>query len=337
MNLHSYAERMLPAIEAELQLAARSGEQAEYHELYDMIAYHMGWEGEGAGPEARGKRIRPLLVTLTSAACGGNWWTALPAAAAVELIHNFSLIHDDIEDNSPMRRGRPTVWSKWGIPQAINVGDAMFTLAHLEMLRLGKTAEPVVALQAAVLLQETCLKLTQGQFLDISYEKRFDLSLEAYWLMVSGKTAALLAACTGLGALTAGVRFESLEHYQDFGRNLGLAFQAQDDLLGIWGDAELTGKSSESDLVTGKKTLPVVFGLEQKKDFAQRWSAGPITPDEVPSLARLLETEGAREYTQQAADHFTQKAQESLAAARPLDEAGAALRELADMLLSREK
>src|SRR4030067_283120 len=142
-----------------------------------MVAYHLGWEGDGAGSDARGKRIRPLLVVLACAAAGGDWGKALPAAAAVELVHNFSLIHDDIQDNSPLRRGRTTVWKHWGIPQAINAGDAMLTLAHLSALRLANTISAEVAIQAATIFQQACLQLTKGQYLDLSYENRRPLSL----------------------------------------------------------------------------------------------------------------------------------------------------------------
>jgi geranylgeranyl diphosphate synthase type I len=301
-----------------------------------MLAYHLGWEGEGAGPQARGKRIRPLLLLLTSAAAGGNWQCALPAAASVELVHNFSLIHDDIEDNSPIRHGRPTVWSYWGVPQAINTGDAMFSLANLVILDLEKTASPKIALNAARVLQETCLQLTQGQYLDLVYEVRGDLTLEAYWPMVSGKTAALLAACTELGALIAGAGNPDRISYRQFGSSLGLAFQALDDLLGIWGDAVRTGKSAESDLLSGKKSLPVLFGLSRGGPFAKRWAKGSITPEEIPGLAHQLELEGARGETQEYADRLTTQALQALDQANPQGEAGQALRALALRLLMRQ-
>jgi geranylgeranyl diphosphate synthase type I len=122
-----YIQPYLAAIEDELQLAVKRADIFGFSQLYDMLAYHMGWQDKYSKIEVRGKRIRPLLVLLTCSAAGGDWHEALPAAAAVELVHNFSLIHDDIEDHSPIRRGRPTIWKKWGIPQAINAGDAMFT------------------------------------------------------------------------------------------------------------------------------------------------------------------------------------------------------------------
>jgi geranylgeranyl diphosphate synthase type I len=273
---------------------------------------------------------------LASQAAGGEWERALPAAAAVELVHNFSLIHDDIEDNSPLRRGRPTLWKLWGIPQAINAGDAMFTLAHLSMLRLQETTSAEITLQASRILHETCLHLTQGQFLDISYQSRTDLSLDDYWPMVSGKTAALLSTCTELGAIVAGAAEFVCLAFRQLGHALGLAFQSQDDLLGIWGDSMLTGKSVESDLVEGKLSLPILYGLGQNGPFAHRWQQGPITPEEVPSMAALLENEGARHYTQSMTSRWTEEAMQALGKTDPQSEAGQLLRDLATSLLNRQ-
>jgi geranylgeranyl diphosphate synthase type I len=328
---------LLLAIEDELKKSVQQSGGPGLDDLRHMIAYHMGWEGEGAGVSAQGKRIRPLLVLLAAAAAGGRWQAALPAAAAVELLHNFSLVHDDIQDNSPLRRGRPTVWRKWGIAQAINTGDALYALASLALGRLSETASAGIASQAARIFHQTCLHLTQGQHLDLSYQLRTDLDVEDYWPMISGKTAALLEACTCLGALIAGAGENELQAYGEFGRKLGMAFQVQDDLLGIWGDAGQTGKSTESDLVEGKKSLPVLDGLGKGAAFAARWRRGPVSPQEAPALAALLEDEGARLYTQQAANRLTREAMQALADANPQSEGEAALRELAESLLKREK
>ncbi len=328
-------QAMLPAIEAEMRTVVAQANTPETFEMHEMLTYHMGWTGEGAGPKAQGKRVRPLVVALATASAGGQWENALPAAAAVELLHNFSLLHDDIQDNSPLRRGRATVWTKWGIPQAINAGDAMFTLAHLAMLGLEKTSPPTVTLEAANILHQTCLRLTQGQYLDISYETRAAVSLDDYWAMIGGKTAALIAACTELGALIAGAEKAARAAYHTFGRDLGLAFQVQDDLLGIWGDANLTGKSAESDLVEGKKSFPVLYGLAQNGPFAERWAQGPIAPEDVSTLAAQLEAEGAKSYTQDVADRLTGQALEALAATNLQGEAGEALNALANKLLKR--
>ena len=243
-------DNLLTGVENQLRRTLAQITDQRYHDLREMMEYHLGMVGDNAGQKASGKRIRPLLLLLVCAAAGGKWERALPAAAAVELIHNFSLIHDDIEDNSPYRRGRPTVWVKWGIPQAINTGDAMFTIAHLSILDLAVDVSPNIVLQSARLLQQTCLDLTQGQYLDIAYEEHREINIEDYWPMVAGKTASLLSACTEIGAVIAESKPAFLEHYRSFGNKLGLAFQIQDDILGIWGDAALTGKSSKSDLLT---------------------------------------------------------------------------------------
>lgn len=327
---------MLMAIEQTLHQAVERANGAGLGELNGMLAYHLGWEGEGAGPEASGKRLRPLIVLLTTAAAGGDWRQALPAAAAIELIHNFSLIHDDIEDDSPLRRGRPTVWAKWGIAQAINTGDAMFTLAHLAVLELERTAPLEIVLRACQIVFNACLHLTQGQYLDISFEKRSDLKVEDYWPMVSGKTAALIGACTELGALIAGANQVVLAAYRQFGISLGLAFQTQDDLLGIWGDAALTGKSADSDLVSGKKSLPVLFGLGQRGEFARRWAEGSIQPAEVRWFADQLEAEGSRSFGEEKAATLTEQALQALEKAGPQGEAGRELHALALKLLKRQ-
>ncbi len=336
MPIDQFIQHFLPVIESELQTAVNKTNGAGLKEFRDILAYHMGWEGPGAGPDARGKRIRPVLVLLTVAAAGGDWKTALPAANAVELIHNFSLIHDDIEDNSDLRRGRLTVWKKWGIAQATNAGDALFALAHLELLRLSESQPAATVIQALQTLDQTCLHLTQGQYFDLSYEKRLDLTEFDYWPMIEGKTSALLSACTEIGAIIASASDDTRQSYRRFGKYLGLAFQAQDDLLGIWGNAALTGKSNDSDLVAGKKTLPVLYGLGRRGVFYHRWLQGPISPQEAPAIADLLVADGALESTRQQADRLTEQAIQALTSAHPQGEAGAALIELAHQLLQRQ-
>ena len=326
---------MLPAVENELHRQVARLAEPRTQIYHEMLTYHLGWTGEGAGPEAAGKRIRPLLVLLTAAAAGGGWEAALPAAAAVELVHNFSLVHDDIQDHSEKRRGRPTVWVKWGMPQAINAGDGLFVLSNLAITDLAANYPAETALRAAQILHQTCLDLTRGQYLDISYEDRTDLTVADYWPMISGKTAALLSCCCQLGALLGGADEATLEAYRSFGHYLGLAFQVQDDLLGIWGNEAVTGKSAASDLVEGKKSLPILAGLEKNGKFAQRWAQGPIRPEEVEALAQLLASEGSYEDTHQIAKQMTDLALTSLREADPQGEAGQALMDLSDKLLGR--
>jgi geranylgeranyl diphosphate synthase type I len=331
-SLEGVRRRVKPAIEAELQRYVNAAEEAGLAEMQHMLRFHLGWEGPGAGDKATGKRIRPLLVLLSCEAAGGAWQAALPAAAAVELLHNFSLIHDDIQDNSRTRRGRPTLWAQWGVAQAINAGDALFALAHVALEDLEDAVYP----QAAKLLPRVSLELTQGQYLDLAYEDKPDLDASAYWPMVRGKTAVLLSACTRLGALVAGARDAQLNEYAHFGEKLGLAFQVYDDLLGIWGDEALTGKSAHSDLVSGKKSLPVLYALGRSEEFARRWNNGKIAAEEVADLAALLEAAGARQYVEGEARRLTKEALEALERAQPAAEATAALRELAEELVTRE-
>ena len=331
---------MLLAIETELQKQVSRLDAARTQIYHEMLTYHMGWSGEGAGPGAAGKRIRPLLVLLTTAAAGSpsdvGWEIALPAAAAVELIHNFSLVHDDIQDNSEKRRGRPTLWVKWGMPQAINAGDGLFVLSNLATTDLIGSYPAETVVKAAQILQNTCLDLTRGQYLDISYEKRADLVVEDYWPMISGKTAALLSGCCAIGALLGGADEPTIDAYRSFGHYLGLAFQVQDDILGIWGNEAVTGKSAASDLLVGKKSIPVLVGLEKKGRFAERWMQGPIHPDEVEEIARLLANEGGYAYTHAMSKQMTDMAINSLREADPQGDAGDALIDLTDKLLKRE-
>ncbi|MCC7118018.1 MAG: polyprenyl synthetase family protein [Anaerolineales bacterium] len=338
MSFKQFSAIALPEIEKELQAQIARLNQPRLHPFHAMLTYHMGWTGEGAGPEAAGKRIRPLLVLLAvSAARGAAWQIGLPAAAAVELVHNFSLVHDDVQDNSDKRRGRPTAWKKWGVPMAINVGDALFVIGNQAILDLGKTLPASTVTQAASILSAACLDLTRGQYLDMSYEGRTDLGLDEYWPMIGGKTSALLAACAELGALIGGANAEEREGYRLFGHHLGLAFQVQDDALGIWGDESVTGKSAASDLVEGKNSLPILFALEKIPAFAKRWAQGSIQADEVAELAALLEREGAKTYALETAQRETEKALTFLEKADPGGEAGETLLELANMLLKRKQ
>jgi geranylgeranyl diphosphate synthase type I len=328
---------LLSDLELELQRQVSRLDAPRTKSFHEMLTYHMGWTGESAGPEATGKRIRPLMLLLCTASCGTDWQAALPAAAAVELVHNFSLVHDDIQDNSDKRRGRPTTWVKWGQPMAINVGDALFVMSNQAILDLKENYAAEVVVQAAAILHDTCLDLTRGQFLDMSYEKRVDLTVEDYWPMISGKTAALLSACCHIGALLGGTDDAKQDAYRSFGHYLGLAFQVQDDILGIWGDEAVTGKSAANDLIEGKKSFPVLAGLSANGKFAARWTQGAIRAEEVQEYARLLANEGGYEAALEAAKQMTDLALLSLREADPEGESGEALFELADKLLKRNQ
>lgn len=326
-----------PALREELEKVIAQAGNHGTPELQGMITYQLGWTGENAGSKAEGKQLRALLCLLACQAAGSDWQGALPAAAAVELIHNFSLIHDDIEDNGQLRRGRPTVWKIWGVAQAINTGDAMFALANASLLNLAETVSPEKALEASRLFHKTCLRLTQGQHLDIAFEDQDQVDLDTYWQMVEGKTAALLAFSLEVGALSASVAPELQIHYRDFGHYLGLAFQVQDDILGVWGEEGRTGKSTTSDLITRKKTLPILYGLDQKKGFYDGWSSGEMTPEKALHLGQILEAEGGLAYAQNEADRLTDLALTALHNAEPQGEAAGILKETARQLLKRSQ
>ena len=306
--------------------------KASQNGLWEMAAYAMGWIGEGAGSETTGKRIRPLLCLLCCGASGSDWRAALSPAGSVELIHSFSLIHDDIQDESYTRRGRPTVWKRYGLAQAINVGDAIFTLAFSAL----SDSDSIRAAQWMRILSATCLRLTYGQYLDLTYEDAQGITLSEYQEMIDGKTAALVEAACRLGAVSAGVPPERQEAFALFGRALGLAFQIQDDYLGVWGDPNVTGKPSASDLLARKKSLPILYGLERSEKF-RTLLRGELTNDSIPPLLDELSACGAKEHTLSLSREWVNRAFDSLRAAQPQGEFGLGLESLSQALLDRRK
>jgi geranylgeranyl diphosphate synthase type I len=299
----------------------------------EMIKYHLGWNQSGAA----GKRIRPALTCLCCAAVSGDWQIALPAASAIEWIHNFSLIHDDIQDESATRRGRETLWVRTGVAQAINTGDAVFSLARLTTQRLASAElDPHTILHAQELLDQACLDLTIGQHLDMDFETRTNVQIDEYMAMINGKTAALLYATCALGALLGRADQERCELFGDFGRNLGLAFQMHDDLLGIWGDPVRTGKPAGDDILTRKKTLPILYGIETSEEVRSLWAQDSAADVDVAGIIAALDNSNARQYVSEKAEQFTQIALSALSQARPLQPYAQELEQLTHQLLQRD-
>jgi geranylgeranyl diphosphate synthase type I len=335
-------DNYLPLVEEELRDCVAPSDHYPPAFL-GMLHYHLGWTDDQfrPSPTKGGKRLRPLFTLLTCQAAGGDPQDALPAAAAVELIHNFSLIHDDIQDRSDTRRGRPTVWNLWGEAQAINAGDAMFTLAHLALHRLdGRGIPPDRVAAAYRILDRTNLALCLGQHLDMDYESRLDVDTDAYMMMIHGKTASLLGCAGQLGALVASSDSKRAEHYRGVGEELGLAFQIQDDLLGIWGETDLTGKPVADDIRLRKKSLPVVHVLGRPEDpraarLRALYSQEMLSEDEVAEAVGLLDDCQARLYAEELAFQHLERALAELETAGPDPEAGEALRELAHFLINR--
>ncbi len=336
----TYFQTYLPILEEAMQQAiAVPDPRLALH--YEIMAYHLGWRDVELRPARAnaGKRVRPMLCLLACEAVGGSVEDALPAAVAVELLHNFSLIHDDIEDNSPTRRHRPTVWKLWGVPQAINVGDGMFTLARRALHGLEERHPARRVLNAFRVFDDACVALTEGQHLDMRFEEMLDVSVDDYLYMVRGKTAALIAASVTLGALLGGAGESAQQNYHAFGENLGLAFQIVDDILGIWGDEATTGKSVASDILSKKKTLPVLYGLNhpQVGEEMRALYRGPaFTVDDVGHVLELLARAGAREYAEELAVTYHRQALAALEATGVASPAQEALRDLANDLLRRK-
>jgi len=312
--------------------------------LYGMMHYHMGWADPDFVPRHTypGKRTRPFLLLLACEAVGGDWHTAIPAAAAVELLHNFSLIHDDIEDHSPTRRGRSTVWSLWGVPHAVNVGDIMFAHAYLAISRLREKDVSAGRVQAAFArLNQACISLCQGQYLDLEFEDRAQVDMALYMKMIENKTAALIACATEMGAIIGGASRTIVEHYRQFGRELGLGFQIMDDMLGIWGDPRITGKPSCDDLRTKKKTLPVLHALETERKRGKRtlrdlYSREEIGDEDVERMLTILEETGSRQHSRDVLSGYRTRALEELEATGIDNQAQQTLISLSRSALDRE-
>ena len=285
--------------------------------MYEMVRYHMGLDGSGSS----GKRMRPLLGLLAYASITGEYAPALPGAAAVELGHNFSLIHDDIEDGDRERRHRATLWTLHGIPQAINTGDAVFVLSRIALHRLTELGfSDAKVLRLMRLYDETCLALCEGQYIDIwTGEHDITMTVDLYFDMIGRKTAALISASIEAGALLATDDEEVITRYRKFGWALGLAFQLNDDVLGIWGREQATGKEP-TDLAKHKKTLPVIFALERAApDDRARLEALYAHPEpsrgEIAEAMAILERAGAQDYTRAEARRWRDEAIAQLDAA----------------------
>jgi geranylgeranyl diphosphate synthase type I len=343
MDLKPIFDRYLPPLERALSDALPRPEPAlEAH--YGMMHYHLGWVDEAFAPVTGngGKQLRPLLCLLATEAAGGPMDRAMPAAVALELLHNFSLVHDDIEDNSATRRGHPAVWKVWGIPQAINVGDGLFALTHLALAALAdRDLPPERALEAIRTFDAACVALTEGQFLDMSFEARVDVTLDEYLHMIRGKTATLFSVACRLGALTADAPPETVTLYARFGEYLGLAFQIQDDWLGVWGKEAVTGKPVGDDIRERKKNYPVVYALEQlaaagEPRLADLYRQEQMDETRVQAILSILDQVDAGARTLEAARGYHERALATLADTGIENQAQTWLVELAHALASRQ-
>ncbi len=285
-----------------------------------IAGYHLGWWDQHGTPTsaAPGKAVRPALTLLSAAAAGGSPHDAVPAAVAVELVHNFSLLHDDVMDGDATRRHRPTAWRLFGVGAAILAGDSLLTCA-LDVL--AATGHPAAG-SAMRMLSAAVQDLVDGQSSDMAFERRDAVGLADCERMAAGKTAALIGCSCALGALLGGGDGEQVRRLRAFGEHVGLAYQHVDDLLGIWGDPAATGKPVYSDLRNRKKSLPVVFALASDTTAGRALSmlyrgTGPLTGTDLPRAAELVERAGGRAWSRAKADELLGLALDQLRAVDP--------------------
>ncbi|GAA1264502.1 (2E,6E)-farnesyl diphosphate synthase [Pseudonocardia aurantiaca] len=303
----------------------------------EQTAFHLGWtELDGSPcPTGGGKAVRPALAVLSAESAGADVATALPGAVAVELVHNFSLLHDDLIDGDSERRHRPTVWAQWGTAAAILSGDALLALALEVLLEAPSPHGPRAAMQLAATVRE----LVRGQVEDVAFEQRSDVGVEECLTMAAGKTGSLLATSAAMGAVLSGAPPALTAALHTFGAEVGAAFQLVDDLLGIWGDPAVTGKPVLSDLRSRKKSLPVTYAVHHGGADGRElagWLAGTgeAGEAELRRAAALVESGGGRDWAAAEARRRMALAEKALAGAelpeRPLAELVALGRYLTD-------
>ncbi len=337
--------RLRPPVDEELRTII--GLRPEVSSLYRLMQYHMRWldydkdTGEFTVSTAPGgKRFRPIMCLLTTSALGGDIDTAIPVGASLELIHNFSLIFDDIQDNDELRRFRPTIWAVIGKPRALNIGGGMHGLVNVSSLRLRDKGVPAdTILEIMEMLSSSILELFEGQEMDLSFEERDDVTVDEYVTMVGKKTAALVEASCATGAMLATDDKEKVDQLATFGRSIGIAFQIQDDVLGIWKDPKKMGTPLGSDIRNHKKSLPVLYALNNanKKDrklILTAYHKEQMSDEDVKAVMDVMERCGAREHAESVAEDYAKKGMAALDAADLPDDAE--LRTIARFLIHRE-
>ena len=336
-------------IEDELGRAVPETAGADVHLL---LRYHLGWvdrNGDSAASaSSQGKALRPTLCMFAcealSRVSGKDYGQtpAMPAAAALELIHNFSLLHDDIQDQDLERRHQATAWTLWGIPRALVAGDAMQSTGDLAMLRVAQEGVPAeAALRVSAILTSTYLEMIEGQCLDLEFEGRTNITTAEYLHMIACKTGALIRCGLEAGALLAEGDEATVRAFAQFGDGLGRAFQIRDDYLGIWGDEATLGKATGNDIRRRKKSYPVVFALERASgaaldDLQRIYSQAELDEDDVERVLAILDEVGARESAQELTESAANRALEALAPVALPDWARAEAEELVDFLARRE-
>jgi geranylgeranyl diphosphate synthase, type I len=330
--------------------AATRPEIAPLQPFYGQIEYHLGWVDADFSPSTghSGKLLRPTLLLLAYEASGA--WRladettssaylrrAMPAAVAIELTHNFTLVHDDIEDGDTERHHRSTLWKLWGIPQAINTGDGLFALSRQALWGvLDEGVESAIAIRLGELLDHTCLTVSEGQYLDISFEGRLDISVAMYIDMISRKTAALMSCAAEMGALLGTRSQDTIDSLHSFAHAIGIAFQVRDDLLGIWASIAELGKTPAGDIYRRKKSLPILHALEQASERDQQLlhniytQEASITGEQVEAVLAIFARTQTKAYCQSFLAEQCRLAHDALTNV-PRNGSGVATRALQDL------
>lgn len=317
LNIMCIFRRYLSEIESEIQKDVRKLFK-DYEQLWNMVGYCFGWVDQPGNPivnvKFRGKRFRPLLCLLVCESICGEYKHALPAAAAIEIFHNYSLIHDDIIDKGDYRRWRSTPWKVFGISHSINTGDAMSILAQLLMCRSYKIGvSKVKTLEIAEILNQAFLRVFKGQHLDISYENEREISMREYLEMVKNKSAVLIGAACELGARLARGDQRIINSYRNFGINLGIAYQIYNDVQEIWAGFEKTGKRLWGDIKKKKKTLPIIYAFRKlsridKNRLIAIYRKRTLNRYDIKKIAKFLDKTNSYNYAKQVILRYKQKA-----------------------------
>ena len=286
--------------------------------MYNMFLYQLGWMDEQGMPLSgmSNERLHPLLCLLSCESVLGEYEAALPAAAAVELMYNYSRIHEDVQSGSPNRGQRPTIWWIWGPGQAINAGDGMHTLARLALMRLQDRGLSVSrVLEGIRLLDQSCLHMCEGQHMDLAFQEKLDVGVDSYFKMAAGKTGALMSCATGLGALAATEDADVVEAFKECGKNLGIAYQIKDDIRDLWGSSEEGIPSG--NVLNKKKLLPIVYTLESgdlrtKRELGTIYFKRVLEPADMQQVLNILNERAALEYAQERVREYCQLAIESV-------------------------
>jgi geranylgeranyl diphosphate synthase type I len=305
--------------------------------LQRVAAYHLGWRDRDGNEveQSGGKAVRPTLTLLAAEAVGAPATAAVPGAVALELVHNFSLIHDDLMDGDRERRHRPTVWALFGAGEAILAGDALAALAYAVLLEVD--GEP--GQRAGRELTHATLEMIRGQSEDLSFESRLDVTEQEVVDMSAHKTGALISCACALGAILGGGTDEQVGALRAYGRHVGIAFQAVDDVLGIWGEPDVTGKPAAGDLRQHKKTLPVAHALAapgpEAGELAELLSDGELSQEGIDRALDILDASASRAFSLQTAEHHLALALAALDGAGLVTGSAGELRELALFVVGR--